>query len=169
MSEVLTAKKPVEAGRRTGGMLESRLPLGGLLRVSPFAMMREFASEMDRVFHSSRTESASADWSPTIDVQQDNGSMTVVAELPGVKKDEIKVEVNDQELVIEGERRREHQESHDGYYRLERSYGHFYRSIALPDGAKADQIKAELKEGLLRVSIPIAEQTKKSREVQVAG
>ena len=109
--------------------------------------MREFTREMDRAFRGLAPSIETEPWTPAIDIQQCNGTLTVTADLPGLKKDEVKVEVTDDALIIEGERKREHKEDHEGYHRWERSYGHFYRSIPLPEGAKTDQVKAELQRG----------------------
>lgn len=132
-------------------------------------MMREFTDEMDRMFRGNGSETEIRTWAPTTDVQRCDGSLVVSAELPGLKKEDVKVEVTDEALVIQGERKQEHKEDHEGYHRWERSYGGFYRSIPLPEGAKTDQVKAELKDGVLKVSIPVPELAKKSRQVPVAG
>jgi HSP20 family protein len=87
--------------------------------------------------------------------------------LPGLKKEEVKVEVTDDALIIEGDRKREHQEDHEGFHRWERSYGHFYRSIPLPEGAKTEQVKAELSDGMLKVSLPVVEVKKPVRQITV--
>lgn len=91
----------------------------------------------------------------------------VTAELPGLKKEEVKVELSDKVLIIEGERSREHKTDHEGYHRYERSYGKFYRSIPLPEGAKADQAKAETNDGVLKVTIPAPQEKKNVRQVEV--
>jgi HSP20 family protein len=139
--------------------------------LSPFALLRDFSDEMDRAFRGEMPAmgngSVLAAWSPALDVRQCDGSLVVTAELPGLKKDEVKVEVTDDTLVIRGERQREHKEDHEGYHRWERSYGQFYRSVALPDGAKMDQVKAELQDGLLKISVPVRQSEKKSREVPI--
>ena len=83
-----------------------------------------------------------------------------------MKKEDVKLEITNHTLVIQGERKREHNEDHEGYHRYERSYGKFYRSIPLPEGAKADQAAAELSEGVLKVTVPAAE-VKKGRHVPV--
>jgi len=137
--------------------------------LNPFAIMREFTNEMDRMFRGIGSETEIQGWAPVVDVQHCNGSLVVSAELPGLKKEDVKVEVTDEALVIEGERKREHKEDHEGFHRWERSYGHFYRSIPLPEGAKTDQVKAELKDGILKVSIPAPEVAKKLRQVPVTG
>jgi HSP20 family protein len=134
------------------------------LALSPFAMIREFTNEMDRLTAGGRSMEG---WAPAIDVQQCGGSLVVSAELPGLKRDEVKVALTDDTLIIEGERKYEHKDDHEGYHRRERSYGRFYRGISLPEGAKTEQIKAELKDGVLRVSIPVPESKKKPREVPI--
>lgn len=106
-------------------------------------------------------------WAPIVDVQQCKGTLEVAAELPGLKKGEVKVELSDDSLIIEGERRREHKEGHEGSHRRERSYGRFYRSIPLPQGAKTEQLKAELSEGVPKVSVPVPESKKKRKEVMI--
>ena len=166
MSEMKVQKQSSQARPETGlattnDFFRPMLPMGRLFGLSPFAMMREFTEEMDRAFRGAGTSLEA--WAPTIDVQRCNGTFVVTAELPGLQKDEIKVEMLDDALVIQGERKREHKEDHEGYHRYERSYGQFYRSIPLPEGVKADQVKAELNEGVLKVSMPVAE-TKKPEE-----
>ena len=102
-----------------------------------------------------------------MDIRQCNGTLTVTAELPGLKKEEVKVQMTDEALIIEGERKRVHKEDHEGYHRWERSYGHFYRSIPLPEGAKTDQVKAELNEGILKDSVPVPEIKKQVRQIAI--
>jgi HSP20 family protein len=138
-------------------------PLSRVFGLNPFAAMREFSDEMDRLF---RTTNAADVWAPRSDVQFCNENLVVTAELPGLKKEDVKVEIIDDALVIEGERKLEHNENHEGYHRYERSYGKFYRSIPLPEGAKPDQATAELSEGVLKVTVPAAE-VKNRRQVPV--
>ena len=135
--------------------------------LSPFTLMRGFTDEMDRVFRGFAQEMEGQGWSPAVDVQQCNGKLVISAELPGLKREDVKVELTDDSLIIEGERRKEHTEDHDGVHRFERSYGHFFRSVPLPEGAKTDQVKAELKDGLLKVSVPVPEPQKQLRQVPI--
>ena len=146
---------------------EGSFPFSRLVDVIPFGLMREFTNEMDRVFHGWGDGGSRRGWSPVMDVQQINGNLVVSAELPGLKREEVKVELTDDALIIEGERKREHKDDHEGYHHRERSYGHFYRSLSLPEGAKTDQAKAELKDGVLRVSIPVPENKQKIRQIPV--
>jgi HSP20 family protein len=119
---------------------------------NPWAMMREFTDEMDRMFTAGPMAEA---WAPAVDVRRCNGDLVITAELPGLKKEDIKVEVTDTALVIEGERKLEHKEDHEGFHRLERSYGKFYRTVPLPEGAKTALAKAELTDGVLKIAIPV--------------
>jgi len=155
------------AKRQPSDVFAPLSPFNRSFGLSPFEWMREFTREMDRAFHGSTSFMEAEGWVPTMDVQQCNGTLTFTAELPGLKKDEVKVEVTDDALIIEGDRRREHNEDHEGYHRVERSYGHFYRSIPLPEGAKTDQVKAELQEGVLKVTLPVPEMKNHSRQVPV--
>lgn len=167
MPEVSVEKKSAENRSENR---EANQPLGRYFGSSPFglaplAIMRQFASDMDRMFRGSDLQS----WAPTLDVQHCGGNLVVSAELPGLKKEDVKVEIFEDTLVIQGERKQEHKQDHEGYHRFERNYGRFYRAIQLPQGAKADDIKAELKDGILKVSVPVPEESKKSRQVPVSG
>jgi len=162
---------------RQGGGLERRGSLPSLFSgpadffsTSPFALMLHFTEEMDRLFEGHGgwrgNRGDVTQWSPAIEVKEQNGKLEVVAELPGIKENEVKVEVTDQGLVIQGERQREHEEKGEGYYRSERSYGQFYRLIPLPEGATVDQAHAEFHNGELRVSIPVPQQ--KTRQIPIS-
>lgn len=93
-------------------------------------------------------------WVPRVDVFEKNGDLVVKAELPGVKKDDIHVEMDEGDLVIRGERSAESEVKEDDYYRMERSYGSFLRRLALPDGVDAGQVKATFTDGVLEVIVP---------------
>jgi HSP20 family protein len=172
MSEITVTKEKSLARQQTAPglwneFLTPAFRFGSLFRPSPFGLMRELSEEMDRAFRGLAPTSDGGAWAPAVDIQQCNGSLVVTAELPGLKKEEVKVELTDEALIIEGERKREHKEDHEGFHRWERSYGQFYRSIPLPEGAKTDQAKAELADGILKISLPVAEMKKKIREVTV--
>lgn len=160
---VVTKKAPVSSALTAANESPS------LTSLSPFAAMRDLSDEMERMLRGVRSRADIEAWIPTMDIERCNGNLVVSAELPGLKKDDIKLEVSDDALVIEGERKQEHKEDHEGYHRWERSYGKFYRSILLPEGAKTDQVKAELKDGVLKVSIPVPETQQKTRQVAISG
>ena len=134
---------------------------------NPFNWMRSFIREMDRAFHMPETEERA--WWPAIECKRTNGTFQVTAEVPGIEKDGVNVEVLDDALVVQGERKMETKKEEDGYFRTERSYGKFYRAIPLPEGANADEIKAELANGVLTVKIPVTDVKPAARKIEVAA
>ena len=160
----------VDVRKQSGRSVElSRLRPFDLFNANPFALMRRFSEEMDRMFsgHSGWRGDEVAQWAPAIDVREHDGKLEIVADLPGIKENEVKVEVTDQGLVIQGERKREHEEKREGYYRSERSYGQFYRVIPLPENANLDQARAEFHNGELRVSVPVPERQQRTRQIPI--
>ena len=139
----------------------------GLFRMDPFALLREFMDEVEPFVAKPATQEGSANWMPVVEVKRTNGTLLVKAELPGLEKQDLKVQVVEHNLVLEGERKQEKEEKGDRYYRAERSYGHFFRSIPLPETAAVDKIKAELNNGLLEVTIPCEEAKKEVKEVPI--
>jgi HSP20 family protein len=145
---------------------------------SPFRMLERFADEVDRMFEefgfgrgSSRagfmTDTMS--WTPQIDISQRNNELVIRADLPGMNKDDVKVDVSDDAITIQGERRREHEEDRAGVYRSERSYGSFYRTIPLPEGAMTEQAKATFKDGVLEITMPAPpEQVTRGRRLEIS-
>ena len=142
---------------------------GSLFNLNPFLLMKQFTEDMDRYFGGvSVPPSGELDvWSPTVEVKQVNGKFLVTAELPGLKKENIKIEVTEEALILEGERKYEKEEKGEEYFRSERSYGRFYRSIPLPEGTDLDKAVAEFKDGVLEISVPVAEVKTKKREIPV--
>ncbi len=171
MSEVKVTKENALTKPEANDFFAPMLPFGRFFGLRPFALMREFTDEMDRVFKGAPLGegAALAAWTPTIDVTRCNGNLVVTAELPGLKKEEVKVEMTEDALIIEGERRSEHKTDHEGFHSMERSYGKFYRSIPLPKEAKPDLVKAELNEGILKVTVPVAETKPKTREIPIGA
>lgn len=142
-------------------------PLGGLFGANPFGLMKRFTEEMDRTFANFAPPAEMDLWAPPLEVKHKNGNFIVTAELPGLTKEEVKVEVVEESLVIEGERKRFKEEKGEEFFRSERFYGKFYRSIPLPKGAKADLIKAELTNGVLEVIIPVLEAKPNLRQIPI--
>lgn len=128
---------------------------------NPFRLMRRMTEQLDRGLGDF--------WSPAIEVSMTDGRCVVKAELPGLKPEEVKVEVNGDALVIEGERKFEHEEKDGGIHRTERRYGRFYRSIQLPEGAEIDQAKAKFDNGILEVTVPVRQEQSKHRQITVEG
>ena len=125
-------------------------------------MEREMASminQMDRMAGRWPAESKGegitlAEWTPSVDIIEDEKEYLVKAELPEVKKEEIKVQVRDHTLSITGERKAEKQEKGKKYHRIERTYGSFERSFVLPDEADSGKITSEFQDGVLKVHLP---------------
>ncbi len=98
---------------------------------------------------------------PSIDIFEEGDDVVVKAELPGMKKEEIEVNLTDDSITISGEKKMEEKVEKKGYYRHERSYGSFARSFSLPSEVRADEAKAEFKEGVLEIRVPKTEEAKK--------
>ena len=136
----------------------------------PFSWMRRIHDEMDRGFariFQREGDGGAMTWAPAIEVSEREGKFQVRAELPGLKPEDMKVEITDESVIIQGERKDEHKETKGGVYRSERRYGQFYREIPLPEGAKADQAKAQFRDGVLEVTVPAPEQLGKRRAIPI--
>jgi HSP20 family protein len=99
-------------------------------------------------------------WNPTVDVSEDKESVIIKAEMPGMKKEDVKISVQDNVLTLKGEKKQEKEEKDKNYHRIERSYGSFCRSFQLPTSVKTDKIKANYKDGVLSVTLPKTEEVK---------
>jgi HSP20 family protein len=143
----------------------------------PFTLMREMASAVDRMLHESSWLSrrwpslprgAELAWYPQIDVFEKDNRLVTKIDLPGMKKDDVKVEVTDGQLAISGERKREAEEKAEDFYRCERAYGSFYREVPLPEGVKLEDVKATFSDGVLEVSVPVPVRPEaKMRKVEI--
>jgi HSP20 family protein len=98
-------------------------------------------------------------WSPQVEVRESGNNLVVRADLPGLSRDDVDVEVDDDALIIRGERRNDWENEDEGYYRSERSYGSFYRAIPLPEGVDPNACKATFKDGVLEVTLPKPEES----------
>lgn len=149
-----------------------------LVRWDPLAEMQDVADRFDRRFGhptlARRVDPGSEkltvpDWTPAVDVAETPQEYLIDVELPDVGKDDVKVSVADGVLCIEGERRRGKDEKDKKYHRVERAYGCFLRSFALPDDVDEDKLRAELKEGVLGIHLPKSEKAKpRAIEVKAA-
>jgi HSP20 family protein len=125
--------------------------------------------EMDRAFaeYSGSSNGDTSMWTPAIEVSKRDGQYVVHAELAGLKPEDVKVEVTDDALVIEGERKCERQEDRGNVHRTERRYGQFYRAIPLPEGANAEQARARFENGVLEVTIPVSQEQNNRHQIPV--
>jgi HSP20 family protein len=145
----------------------------------PFALMRQMTSEFDRWFGEParpffrwpslrRRAISEVGWYPEIDVFERDNRLVTKIDLPGMKKEDVKVEVTDGQLAISGERKSEAEEKGEEFYRCEREYGSFYRSVPLPEGAKLEDVKATFADGVLEVSVPLPSRPEaKMRKVEI--
>jgi HSP20 family protein len=133
----------------------------------PFAALRQMTTDFDRIFDEAgwpafrwpvlRTQRFpdTTAWNPQIDVFEKDHRLVTKVDLPGMKKDDVKVEVTDGYLAISGERKTEVEEKKNDIYRCERSFGSFYRAVPLPEGVKLEDVKASFADGVLEVSVPL--------------
>jgi HSP20 family protein len=172
MAELKEAPRPkteVAKGQGQPTGLERRTPTSG--DGNPLALMHRFAEEMDHLFDNFGLRLPSyfgrgrellrreaglipAEWSPRIDVRERDGQFLVCADLPGLSKDDVQVEITDELISIRGERKQEKKEEREGYSYCECSFGSFYRAIPLPEGVDASKAKAEFHNGVLEVTMP---------------
>jgi HSP20 family protein len=152
-----------------------------LRRLDPLDMLEEIRDEMAQFWGHGfplaawpslralrRPGQVTTAWAPTTDVYEQNGAIVVKAELPGIKKEDIEVTLDGGDLVIRGERKTEQEVKEEDFYRMERTYGTFYRRLPLPAGTKADQIKTTFTDGVLEVRIPKpAETTPQPQKIAV--
>lgn len=150
-----------------------------LVRWDPFRELEEVSDRLNRVFgraglaRSGAATSKDAltvfDWAPTVDIVETNEDFQIKAELPEVRKEDVKVSVDNGVLRIEGERKQEKEEKGKKFHRVERSYGSFLRTFTLPDNVDEAQVRADFKDGILNVRLQKTEKAKpKSIEVKVA-
>ncbi len=138
-----------------------------LIRWNParemFNLRNRINSMFDDFFFPTRTSGEDGSlwsWNPVVDIYEDKDNIIVKAELPGVDKDKIAVDVKGRVLTLKGERMADNEVSEDNYYRRERVYGKFERAFTLPAAIDPDKIKAEYKDGVLKVEIPKPEEEK---------
>jgi HSP20 family protein len=139
---------------------------GGALR--PFALLREMTDWMDQAFTGDIPAlSGQRQWMPAVEVREKDNALVIDAELPGIDQKDVKVEVQDHSIVIQGERKEESSEEREGFRRSERSYGMFYRAIPLPENAHPEQAKADFKNGVLEITVPMEQSKSERRQIPV--
>jgi HSP20 family protein len=184
-------QSPERSERSSGGALQRRgsgqflSPYYG----GPFSVMRRISEDMDRLFDAfgfgrslfpTLGESALSGyggegvpslWTPHIEVSERGGKFLVSADLPGVKKEDVNVEITQDAVTIQGQRKQEKTSSEGGFYRSERSYGSFCRTIPLPEGANTENASATFRDGVLQIEIEAPQQKSTGRilEIKDAG
>lgn len=125
-----------------------------LVRYNPFNELAFFSNSFNNMFNDSFFNSAKKDaWQPAVDILDEKDSVVLSVDLPGIDKDDISVNIEDNLLTISGERKIENEDKKDGYYRKERRYGSFKRAFSLSDDIATDDVNAEFKNGVLKVTL----------------
>jgi HSP20 family protein len=146
-----------------------------LIRWEPVREIGTIQNEMNRLFNSffeAPTQGGNGGgalrrWIPAMDLVETDDDFVLRADLPGLGEDDVNIELEDNVLTISGERKAEHEERKEGYYRVERSSGSFTRSLTLPEGVDPDAVKASFERGVLEVRVPKPE-AKKPRKVAIS-
>jgi HSP20 family protein len=177
--------RPQQKGmQRRGGEPQGLGGYGWGNEFSPFTMMRRMFEDMDRLFEDfglgfgsygrglmggmpSESGGMSQWWSPQIDVARRGDSLVVTADLPGMREEDVHVEVDEGVLTISGERKQETEDESGGVYRSERRYGSFHREIGLPEGIDLESAGARFKDGVLQVTFKLSEQKPQSRKIAI--
>ena len=146
-----------------------------LVRWDPFRELEDMSERLNRVFsrpalrNTGKENLTVADWMPTVDISESESEYLIKAELPEVRKEDVKVTVENGVLTLQGERRQEKEEKGKRFHRVERSYGSFVRSFTLPESVDEGGVRAEYKDGVLALHLPKSEKVKpKAIDVKVA-
>lgn len=194
-ADVAERDRSVETTRETEPRRSnvSRRPSSFGTTSSPFGLMRRMADDIERLFTNldygragyglsdpqryssgadqwrSSNRMLDATWAPQLETFRKDGKLVLRADLPGLSKDDVEIEVDDDMLTISGERTDEFKDERDDYYRSERSYGRFCRTVQLPDGVNPDEIAASFKDGVLEVTLPEPKvsEVRRSRQVKI--
>jgi HSP20 family protein len=140
-----------------------------IVQYDPWNRLSRFSRELERLFENrpmsddESTQSATADWVPAVDIKEEENRFVVTADVPGVQPSDIEITMDDGVLTIRGERHSESTEETEGYKRVERARGTFYRRFALPDTADVEKVSAKGKDGVLEVVIPKQERAQPRR------
>lgn len=142
-----------------------------LVRFTPMRDLMVAQNRLNRIFDSffdeSRPDSQmTGNWLPETDIEETKDALIVRTDLPGMTKDDLHISVEDNQLIISGERKSKHEKSDKNFHRVERTYGTFYRRFALPATVMQDKVEASYKDGVLEVTIPKAEEVK-PREIEI--
>jgi HSP20 family protein len=137
-----------------------------------FPMFRRLGREIDFLFDRfglERTlfEPAETLWTPDVEMFRRDNMIVVRADVPGMTKNDLTIEVTDGQLVLRGERKQEKEEKKEGYYKAERTYGAFYRTLPLPEGTKIDEAKATIKDGVVEIVVPTTKLEEKKRTLTI--
>lgn len=140
-----------------------------LVRWKPMSDVTTFHNQLDRIFedmiHRTRLGEVES-WYPVVDLMENKDEYTLVAELPGMTKDDVKITLNDNVLTLRGEKKADSQAKDENWHRIERTYGTFERSFALTSTVDRDKVKARFENGVVRITLPKAESSR-TREISI--
>ncbi|MCM3903881.1 MAG: Hsp20/alpha crystallin family protein [Pyrinomonadaceae bacterium] len=172
-----------KTGRESETGIARRDWVSPISAINPFSFMRRFSEDMDRLFgdfglgrglasgfageFGRLADLEGSMWSPQVEAFERDGKLIIRADLPGLTKDDINVDITDDAIKIRGERRQETEENEEGYYRSERSYGSFYRQIPLPSGVNGEEANATFRNGVLEITMPAPARQPNSRRIEI--
>ena len=172
--------KTKDSGEPTALQKRNVEDVAGRLAATPFSFMRRFSEEMDHLFEDfgfgrawltpmlDKAQLPQGSWSPQVEMFERDNQLVLRADLPGLTKDDVNVELANDGITIEGERKNEREEKREGYYRSERSYGKFYRRIPMPEGVKAEDARASFRDGVLEITMPATKrEQRKPRRLEI--
>lgn len=175
-----TTKKP--GNQSTALQNRESDDLGERLVATPFTLMRRFGEEMDRMFGEfglgrdwlspvlDRAKLPAGLWSPQVEMFERDHQLVLRADLPGLTKEDVGVEFSEDGITIEGERKSEHEEKGEGYFRSERNYGKFFRRVTVPEGVDIEKATATFDNGVLEITMPAPKrQERKPRRLEIGG
>ena len=155
---------------RTGSVLPKPLP--AFEGAFGFPLFQRLSRELDDVFSTfgiDRHFGAPINnmWTPEIEMFAKNNELVLRADVPGLRKEDIAIELTPETIVLKGERKQEKEEKREGYYQTERAYGSFYRALPLPDGVKIENAKASVRDGVLEITVPMEKVETKTRKLEI--
>ena len=145
-----------------------------IVRWEPLRELSSLQNEMNRLFNTAfdapttpGNGAAMRRWVPAMDLLETTDHFVLRADLPGLTQDDVNIELEDSTLTVSGERKSEHEDKQEGYYRVERAFGSFSRSLTLPKGIDADAVTASFENGVLEIRVPKPEE-RKPRRISIA-
>jgi HSP20 family protein len=168
------AQGELQRSTQQGRGLSRRRDPFDVFSFGPLGLFRRMQEDMDRLFSGVGTgltpfgEQQGVDWAPAIEAFQRGSEFVVRADVPGLSRDDLSVEVGDDAITIRGERKYDQEEEREGVFRSERAYGSFCRVVPLPEGAVGDSAKANFKDGVLEVVVPApSQEVRRGRRIEI--
>jgi HSP20 family protein len=137
-----------------------------------FPLFQRLSRELDDMFNTfglerNFYEPVNSGWTPEVEMFMKGNELIVRADVPGLKKEDLTIELTEEAVIVRGERKHEKVEKEEGFYRAERGYGSFYRSLPLPEGVKIENAKATVHDGVLEITVPVAKVETKTRKLEI--